>query len=84
MDFRTLIFSVLKSRGRVKVADIVKKTGFSRVYVQRQFRQLVDEGRLVLVGKANTAHYVFLPVIRRKRSKKATARSSHPSKQEPP
>ena len=60
MDFRTVILSALKSKGRVKVADIVKKTGFSRVYVQRQFRQLVDEGRLVLVGKANTAHYVLL------------------------
>jgi anti-sigma regulatory factor (Ser/Thr protein kinase) len=60
MDFRTLILSALKSRGQVKVADIVKKTGFSRVYVQRQFRQLVDEGRLTLVGKANTAHYVLL------------------------
>ena len=38
----------------------MKKTGFSRVYVQRQFRQLVDEGRLALVGKANTAHYILL------------------------
>ena len=60
MDFRTLILSALRSRGQVKVADIVKKTGFSRVYVQRQFRQLVDEGRLALVGKANRAYYVLL------------------------
>jgi anti-sigma regulatory factor (Ser/Thr protein kinase) len=60
MNLRTLILSTLRSRGEVKVADIVKKTGFSRVYIQRQFRELVDEGHLALVGKANRAHYVLL------------------------
>jgi anti-sigma regulatory factor (Ser/Thr protein kinase) len=77
MDFRTLILSVLRSRGRVKVADIVKKTGFSRVYVQRQFRQLVDEGRLALVGKANTAHYLLLNGDTKEKIRKERLRVHH-------
>ena len=60
MNFRTLILSLLKTKGQVTVADVVKKTGFSRAYVQRQFRELVAEGRAALVGKANAAHYVLL------------------------
>ena len=58
-DLRTLILDTLKKKGSVRVADIVARTGFSRVYVQRFFRELKDEKALLLVGKANQAHYVL-------------------------
>ena len=58
MDVRSLILERLRRRGRLKVADVVKETGYSRVYVHRFFRALVNEGIIALVGKANQAHYV--------------------------
>jgi hypothetical protein len=58
MDIRDLILNQLKEKGSIKVSDIVRLTGFSRVYIHRFFRQLADEGRILLVGKANQARYV--------------------------
>lgn len=59
MDIKTAILEKLKKDGRVTVADLVKKTGFSRIYVNRFFKDLRDEGKIELVGKANQVHYVF-------------------------
>jgi len=59
MDIEHLIISRLRKSGSVKTADIVKATGFSRVYVNRVLRGLRDEGLIVLFGKANKAHYVL-------------------------
>jgi len=58
MDVRRLVIKRLREKGRLKVADIVEETGYSRVYVHRFFRDLVNEGVIALVGKANQAHYV--------------------------
>jgi len=59
MDVRELILNQLKRKGSLKVSDIVELTGFSRVYIHRFFKQLVDEGRILLAGKANQSHYVM-------------------------
>ncbi len=59
MDIHTLIVNMLNKKGVVKASDIVKATGFSRVYINRFFQKLRDEGKVVLLGKANRARYVF-------------------------
>lgn len=58
-NVRELILRRLKQRGSIKVSDVVRLTGFSRVYVHRFFRQLADEGLILLTGKANQARYVL-------------------------
>ena len=58
MDVRALILKTLSKKGEVRAAEIVKATGFSRVYVNRFFRELKGEGVLALVGKANKARYI--------------------------
>ncbi|MFH1837063.1 MAG: DUF4325 domain-containing protein [Candidatus Omnitrophota bacterium] len=58
MDIKELILKKLDSDGEVRARDIVKDTGFSRVYVNRFLRELRDESRIALVGKANTARYI--------------------------
>ena len=58
MDIKGIIKGVLANKEAVKVADIVEITGFSRAYINRFFSQLVDEGEIVLFGKANKAHYI--------------------------
>ena len=56
---RTLILSTIKKQGQVTTADLVGLTGLSRAYAQRFLKNLADEGVIVLMGKANQAHYIF-------------------------
>lgn len=58
MEMRTLILNTIKKQGQVKTADIVGLTGLSRAYAQRFLKNLADEGVIVLMGKANQAHYI--------------------------
>jgi anti-sigma regulatory factor (Ser/Thr protein kinase) len=58
MDIRGLILRILKQKGEIKTAQVIKATGFSRAYVNRFFKALQDEGKIILVGKANTARYI--------------------------
>jgi anti-sigma regulatory factor (Ser/Thr protein kinase) len=58
MEMRTLILNTIKKQGQVKTADIVGLTGLSRAYAQRFLKNLTDEGVIVLMGKANQAHYI--------------------------
>ncbi len=58
MDTKKLIIKRLNEKGQVKASEIVRLSGFSRAYVNRFFRELRDEGVLVLVGKANKARYI--------------------------
>lgn len=58
MALKDLILKELKKKRKIRVADIVKKTGFSRTYVNRFFQSLKKEGKIVLIDKANRAHYV--------------------------
>ncbi len=58
MDIKELIIKKLEEKQKIKAMDIMEETGFSRVYVHRFLRELVEEGRIILIGKANRAHYV--------------------------
>ncbi len=58
MDIPKIILNLLARKKEVRVAEIVKKTGFSRVYINHFFKELRDGGRIILIGKANRAHYV--------------------------
>ncbi|MFH1645628.1 MAG: DUF4325 domain-containing protein [Candidatus Omnitrophota bacterium] len=59
MDIVKLIIDRISKKGEVKASDIVALTGFSRTYVNRFFQQLRDEGKIVLIGKANKARYIL-------------------------
>lgn len=59
MEIRTLILNTIKKQGQVTTADIVAQTGLSRAYAQRFLKSLADEGAIVLMGKANQAHYII-------------------------
>jgi len=58
MDIKELILDKINKLGKVKAVDIISETGFSRAYVNRFFKELTEGGKLVLIGKANRAHYV--------------------------
>ncbi len=58
-DIKKLIFQQLRKKKQITTADIVKRTGFSRVYVNRFLRELRDAGKIVLLGKANRARYIL-------------------------
>lgn len=59
MDIKNLILTYLKKKWGVRISDIVKKTGFSRVYIHRFFKELQEEGKIILIGKTNRAHYIL-------------------------
>lgn len=63
MDLRKLILGTIARKGSVRTAEIAQGTGFSRAYVHRILQKLTREGKLVLVGKANTTRY--LPASKR-------------------
>lgn len=58
MDLKALILGRLRAEQELRTSDIAKETGYSRVYVHRILKSLVEEGVLALVGKANQARYV--------------------------
>ncbi len=57
-DLKASILDILGKQGSIRVADIVATTGHSRAYVQRFFKELTEEGKMVRVGNANQARYV--------------------------
>ncbi|OGZ18733.1 MAG: hypothetical protein A2175_00390 [Candidatus Nealsonbacteria bacterium RBG_13_42_11] len=59
MDIENLILKKLRENKKIKATDIVKAAGFSRAYINRFFQKLKDEGKIILVGKANKACYVL-------------------------
>ena len=59
MDIEKLIIETLNKKGEIKASDIVKATGFSRAYINRFFQKLKNEGKIILLGKANKARYVL-------------------------
>lgn len=59
MALRTLILNTIMKQGQVTTAAIARQTNLSRAYVHRSLKKLVDEGVIVLVGKANQARYVL-------------------------
>jgi len=59
MDVKKLILKKIAAKKTIKVSDIVKASGFSRGYVNRFFQELKNKGKIILIGKANQAHYVL-------------------------
>lgn len=59
MNIRELILKKLSRKGEIRVGDIVSEAKFSRAYISRFFKALQDEGKILLVGKANQARYIL-------------------------
>ncbi|MEK7649082.1 MAG: DUF4325 domain-containing protein [Patescibacteria group bacterium] len=59
MDLKEHIFDVISKKRTVSNAELSRQTGFSRVYIHRFLKALCEEGRIVLVGRANKARYVL-------------------------
>lgn len=58
MNIKDLILQKVQKEDSISAADIVKATGFSRGYISRFLKELRDEGKIILIGKANRARYV--------------------------
>lgn len=58
MNVKKLILETLQKKGKITVRDIVKKTGFSRAYINRFFYELKEEGKIILIGGARRSKYV--------------------------
>lgn len=71
MNLTKTILDILVRKGEVKSADIIKITGFSRAYINRFFKRLRNEGRIVLLGKANEARYIPATESSLKKAKQA-------------
>ena len=54
-----LILDILRKRKTLTTSDIVRRTGFSRAYVHRHFKELQDVGKILLVGRADQARYII-------------------------
>jgi anti-sigma regulatory factor (Ser/Thr protein kinase)/uncharacterized protein (DUF1330 family)/predicted transcriptional regulator len=59
IDISSLILDLLKKRNTITTSDIVHRTGFSRAYIHRYFKELQDTGKIILIGKADKARYVL-------------------------
>ena len=70
MDVKSLILKKLAASNEIRVSDIIGETGFSRAYVNHFFKELRDEGKIILIGKANQARYILA-----KKNNKAASRS---------
>lgn len=57
-DLRNIILKAVGRSDGVRLRDIARVTGFSRAYVHRYFQSLQEDGKILLVGKANTARYI--------------------------
>ena len=59
MNVKNLILKKLEREKELTVFEVTKETGFSRAYINRFFRELRAEGKIMLLGKANLARYVL-------------------------
>lgn len=59
MDIRKIIIKHLNRKKELKIAEIVKETGLSRAYIHRFFKELQNEGKIVLIGRTNQARYAL-------------------------
>ncbi len=58
MDIKTLILEKINKNGTVNTSEITSATGFSRAYINRFIQELVSDNKIMLIGKANQAHYI--------------------------
>lgn len=59
MDIKSLILAKIKEDGQVKSSEIVKRTGFSRTYVNRFFNELKNEGQIFALGRTRSVVYIL-------------------------
>lgn len=59
MNIKNKILEKINKKGKLKSSEIVKKTGFSREYINRHFQELRSEGKIVLIGKGRGSYYVL-------------------------
>lgn len=59
MTIKETIIEQINKNGQVKSKDLIELTGFSRAYLSRFLKELINEGKIILIGKANRAHYVI-------------------------
>ncbi|KKS39672.1 hypothetical protein A3H03_02955 [Candidatus Kuenenbacteria bacterium RIFCSPLOWO2_12_FULL_42_13] len=58
MNIEKIILTEITNKKSLRVADIVKITGFSRAYINRFFKKLAEEGKIILIGKASKSSYI--------------------------
>jgi anti-sigma regulatory factor (Ser/Thr protein kinase) len=59
IDLQVLILDHLKRKQTITSAEIVRRTGFSRAYVHRHLKNLQNEGKIILIGRADRARYAL-------------------------
>ena len=59
MNIEKIILNKINKNGFTTAADVVHETGFSRAYINRFFKELRDEGKIILIGKSNRARYII-------------------------
>ncbi len=69
MNAKSLILRELSRQKEVRAQDIVRATGLSRAYINRFFQELREEGKILLLGKANKARYVSATPANLKKAK---------------
>lgn len=58
MDIKDLILNKFNKKDVLKVSDIVKETGFSRAYISRIFKELRENGEVLMIGNNKNARYI--------------------------
>lgn len=58
MALKDKIIQLVNEKGKITASEIVELTGFSRSYVNVALQDLRNESKLILIGKANQAHYI--------------------------
>jgi anti-sigma regulatory factor (Ser/Thr protein kinase) len=58
MILKDTILSLLNTHESIRAAEIVSATGLSRATVHLALKELQDEGKIALLGKANTSRYI--------------------------
>lgn len=71
MELKKKILDLLRKKKEIKVADLIRLTGFSRAYLNRFLVDLRDEGKIVLIGKAKASRYVLADKNAVRRAKKS-------------
>lgn len=59
MDIKSLVLDKISNNKQIKTSEIIKLTGFSRTYINRALHELRDEGKIIMMGKANKSVYVL-------------------------
>lgn len=59
MNIHKFILNKAEKQGKITVAEVVKATGFSRAYIFRFFKELIESGKLAKIGHANRSNYVL-------------------------